>query len=187
MLKNFIALLVTVATLSSHALAPMSSANELEKAFNKLHFSLTTKWDGKDKAYYNAKKDAFKVEVRALQKKGLTNEQLLNFSKSKIQDKQVAADFDKMLKVIEADKLTQKEANELIVKNLSKNYKQGASWSGSGNAVLWAVIIVALMLAAAGSSSSSCDNYYEDYVCYDYYDDWGEYWYTDCSWETYCY
>ncbi len=96
-----------------------------------------------------------------------------------------------MMALVQINKLSAAEARKMMNDTFAKNYNRGASWSGDG--VLYGALIVLILVAiiagaaAGGSSTGGGRSCYDEYVCYDYYDSWGYYWYSDCGYETVCY
>ena len=194
--KKISATIILMLSFSTFATAPLNHVESLKSAYDKLNFSLQVEWDQKDKVFYNLKVDSFKKEVEKLQKSGLTNEELIEFVKRNIKDKNIAQDIDNLFNTIKASKMTKVEARKFALDYVGKNYAQGASWRGSASStILLAALIVAIAILAAASSDYDydydydCDYWdcYDEYVCDEYYDDYYGYWYTDCYWETYCY
>jgi Skp family chaperone for outer membrane proteins len=181
-------LVLSIFTVQAHA-----STNEgLKAAFNELNYALTTEWDQKDNAVYEAEMKKFSAVVRDLQAKGLTNAQLLDFAKSEIKDAKAAKDLETAMTMVQINKMSSSEASKYVLDTMKKSYSTGASWNGEVFVYLAVgVLIVALAVALASSnvtysSGNSC--YYQDvYVCdqYCYYDGWGYYTcYDDCYYTT---
>ena len=175
------------------ASTPINHLNELKAAFDRLNYSIQVEWDQKDKLFYNAKVNEFKATVEALQEKGLTNEELIEFVKRNIKDENIAQDIDKLFDLIQTSSMTKAEARKFIIDYVGQNYTQGASWMGSTSA---AILIVGLLIALAVVATAGTTIYYDgpyrnycydEYECYDYYDSYYDYWYTDCGWYQYCY
>ena len=195
-IKKSLALFVLMLSFQSMATAPVNHLNELRAAFDRLNFSIQVEWDQKDKMFYNAKVSEFKKTVQALQEKGLTNAELIEFIKRNVKDKNIAGDVDKLFETMKSSSMSQAEARKFIIDYVGKNYSEGASWAGSTSAAILLVgLLIALaVVATAGSTVYYYDdpynNYYtcwEEYECYDYYDAYYDYWYTDCDWYEYCY
>ena len=194
-LRKSLALLVLMLSFQSMASTPVTHLHQLKSAFDRLNFAIQVEWDQKDKMFYNAKVSEFKKAVEALQKEGLTNEELLEFVKRNIKDKNIAGDVDSLFETIKSSSMTKAEARKFIIDYVGKNYAQGASWMGSASATILLVglLIVVAVIASAGSTVYYYDDPYtyydcwEEYECYDYYDSYYDYWYTDCDWYEYCY
>lgn len=194
MLKKFFALFLILSITTAQA--NVVSNNNLKLAFDELNYSLSVDWDQKDRAFYDAQMKKFQDEVKELQAQGLTNSEIVAFAKSQVKDEKLAKDIDTAFTMIQVNKLSEAEARKLVLDTVSKGYTQGASWRGEVAVyttiavVLVAALVVGLAVGLGGnvtvSTGSYCTNYTE-YVCYDYYDSWGYYWYTDCYYETYCY
>ncbi len=193
-IKKSLALFVLMLTFQSLASAPVNHLNELKSAFDSLNFSIQVEWDQKDKMFYNAKVNEFKKTVEALQEKGLTNEELIEFVKRSIKDDNIASDVDKLFETIKTSSMSKAEARKFIIDYVGKNYSQGASWMGSASATILVVgLLIVLAVIATAGSTVYYDNpgpyfdCYEEYECFDYYDSYYDYWYTDCDWYEYCY
>ncbi len=187
MFKKFFVSCLAFAMLTVHANAGTNQG--LKAAFDDLNYSLTVEWDQKDRAFHDAKMRAFSSKVAELQAQGLTNADLLAFAKSQIHNAALARDVEAAFNLIQINNMSIGEANTLVRDMISKSYSTGASWSGS--ALLLGGLGILLILAAVSSAGSGgtgggygCGN---EYVCYDVYDSWGYYWYTDCGYEYYCY
>ena len=193
MLKKFFALFLVFAITTVQA--NTVSNNNLKLAFDELNYALTVEWDQKDREFYDAQMKKFQAEVKELQAQGLSNSEIVSFAKSQIKDKKLAADIDNAFTVIQANKLSESEARKLVLDTFSKGYTQGASWRGEAAVyttiavVVIAAVVVGLVFGLGNVSIGGgygCTTY-SQYVCYDYYDSWGYYWYTDCYYENYCY
>ncbi len=167
--------------------------NSLKTAFDEFNYSVTVEWNQKDQKFYNQAVDKFQKEIEALQKKGLTNNELISFAKERVLDKKLSKDLDTLLKTVEVNKMSETDARKYVLGQLGSTVSQGASWNGDGVVVGVVVVALILLIVVAAATPSTGGGYYgggsscyDEYVCYDYYDDWG-YWYTDCFWETYCY
>lgn len=203
MLKKLMSLLLVFTFANASANMPKATSVEiknlqaLNNAFNDLNFSLSVEWDQTDRKFYNKKMKDFQDTVKKLQKKGLKTTQILELAKNQIKNKSVAKEMDKLFKLIEKKKLSEKDARDLLLKTLSKGSAEGANFRGRYSSVYAAAAVILLLtgvvlLAAAAASSSTgvvvgggaC---YDEYICIDYYDSWGFYWYTDCFWDVVCY
>lgn len=168
------------------------SNNNLKTAFDELNYSLSVEWDQQDRAFYDAQMAKFTAQVQELQAKGLSNAELMEFATSNIKDKNLAKEVQNAMTLVQINKLSASEARKMLLDTVGKNYSAGASWSSDG--ILYGALIVLLIVAAvAGAGGAGGGSYnggtgcYDEYVCYDYYDSWGYFWYSDCYYDTYCY
>ena len=167
--------------------------NSLKAAFDELNYSLSVDWDQKDQAFYQSQMKKFTDKVQALQAEGMTNAELLEFATANVKDANLKKEVENMMALVQINKLSASDARKMMNDTIAKNYSRGASWSGDGvlYGALIVLLLVAVIAAAAGGSGSSHSgggsSCYDEYVCYDYYDSWGYYWYSDCGYETYCY
>lgn len=193
MLRRTIALFTLICTFQVFATAPaVNFQSALKTAYNDLQFSLEVEWDQQDRAQYKSHMDSFRKKVTELQKQGLTNAEMIEFVRRNIKDEARANDLTSLITQIETSNMAPEQATELLTGFMKETYQEGASWTGyyDGYYLLVGALLVLLVIAAAaggsssGSSGSSC---YDEYVCYDYYDSWGYYMYTDCGYQTYCY
>jgi hypothetical protein len=167
------------------------SNNSLKAAIDELNYSLSVEWDQTDRTFYTAQMEKFTAKVKELQAQGLTNAELIEFSLANIKDANLAKEIRTALTVVQINKMPANEARKLMMDTMSKQYSQGASWSGDG-VLLGALVVLLLVAAIAAGGSVTVSNggvssCYNEYVCYDYYDSWGFYWYSDCFNETDCY
>jgi len=188
MFKRLTSFVLLLTVFNTYAIE--SSGTTLKDAFDSLNYSLSVEWDQQDKEFRTAKIKDFNAKVRDLQKKGLTNAELVDFAKSQINDENTKKTIDNVMTSININQLSSKEARKLILDEVKNSYQQGANWTGSGSVVLTAVVVLLVISAglAAGNNNRGFNGgiCYDDYVCYDYFDPyWG--WYTDCFYETYCY
>jgi hypothetical protein len=193
MFKKFLALALCFVVTSVHASA--LSQNNLKTAFDDLSYSLSVEWDQKDKAFYNAEMKKFQDQVATLQANGMSNQELVEFTKSQLKDEKMAKDLEVAFNMISLNKLSASDARKLVLDTVGKSYSRGASWNGAGTVIVAAAVVLILVVALAASSGGNVNvntnTYqpycYDQYNCYDYYDSWGYYWYTDCFYQTYCY
>lgn len=188
MFKRLITLMMVLAITTTTAFANTNSG--LKAAFDELNYSLTVEWDQKDKAFYNAKMEAFKSK---LAESKLTNAEMIAFVKAEVKDAKIARDMETALTMIQIQKMSRSDAANYMTETMKKSYSQGASWNG--DAVLYIglgvlLVAVALAVAAGGVSSGNGGGYYcEDvYVCDTYcYNDyyWGYTCEDDCYWSCY--
>lgn len=188
MFKKFFVSFLTFAFVSVQANA--ATNNSLKAAFDQLNYSLSVEWDQKDRTFYDSKMKEFTAQVAELQAKGLTNAELSEFALTQVKDKALAAELNTAFTMIQLNKMNQTDARKLVLDAVSKSYNRGASWSSDAFLIGGLVVLVlAVALAAAGGTVSAGGGAgcYQEYVCYDYYDSWGFYWYSDCYYETFCY
>lgn len=171
--------------------ANAATNNSLKTAFDELNYSLSVEWDQKDQSFYAAQMKKFTDKVSELQAQGMSNSELMEFATANIKDETLKTEVQNMMALVQINKLSAAEARKMMNDTFAKNYNRGASWSGDG--VLYGALIVLILVAiiagaaAGGTSSGGGRSCYDEYVCYDYYDSWGYYWYSDCGYERVCY
>jgi len=178
-LKKFVTIMMVFAIFAVQANA---TAHEgLRAAFDEMNFAITVEWDQKDKNFYEAQLKKFTTTVRELQKKGLTNAEMIEFAKSHVKDAKVAKDLDTAFSMITINKMNSEEASKYVIDSMKRAYSSGASWTGSG--VLYvaaALLLVALAVGVANGNVSGGGNggggycvedcYYYEYQCgYDWF------------------
>lgn len=186
MFKNFIAFMMIVSIFTGSASA--STQSGLKNAFNELNFALTVEWDQKDKAFYADQMKKFSATLRDLQSKGLTNSQLVDFVKSEIKNEKAAKDLQTAFTMVQINKMAPEEASKYMVEAMKKSYSVGASFNGE--AVVYVaigilIVAAAIVLVAGGRPANTNNGCYYQTECYDVYDAWGWYMYTECY--EYCY
>ncbi len=166
--------------------------NSLKAAFDEFNYAVTVEWDQKDQTVYNDAVNKFQKKIEVLQKSGLSNEDLIKFAKERVLDKKLSKDLDTFLKTVEVNKMNSSDARKYVLNNMNSTVAKGASWTSDGVIIGIVAIALILVIVVAASTPSTGGGYYggsncyDEYVCYDYYDDWG-YWYSDCGYETVCY
>ena len=179
MFKRFCLMMLAFTLLTVQANA--ATHNSLKAAFDDLNYSLSVEWDQTDKAFYDAKMDEFAKTVKELQAQGLTNQQLIDFTVSQVQDKKLAKDLETAFNMVVINKMSPTEAHKYVTEVMSNNYSRGASWGGE--VVLGAiglVVFVALAAVVVGSAKIE-DGCYKIRHCDDYCV--GSSCYTDCKYE----
>lgn len=182
--------LMLVLTTQSIANVPAVAATDanLKSSFDKLSFELS-QVDGKDPAVNQAIIAAFHAEIAELKAQGLTDADLLAYSKENMPNEQMKSELANMLTTIEINQLSEGEAKKLVVDAVKKGSATGSNYLGSSaTTALYALAIVLLVVVIVAAADASCeDGTYEEYVCDDYYDSYGYYLYSDCYYDTYCY
>jgi hypothetical protein len=193
-LKKLVTLMMVVSifTVQAHA----ATENGLKQAFNEMTYSVE-QLDPSDKAAVETQLKQFTAVVRDLQKKGLTNSQMIDFAKSEIKDQKVAKDLETAMNMIKINKMDSEEASKYMLETLKGSLSKGASWNGEVFiyiAVGLLIVALAVGLASGNVSSgngggygSTCydDCYYYDYQCgYDY---WGPIYCESYTCDTVCY
>ncbi len=192
MFKKLITLMMVVSifTVQAHA----ATENGLKQAFNEMTYSIEQS-DPSDKAAVEANLKQFTAVVRDLQKKGLTNQQMIDFAKSEIKDAKVAKDLETAMNMIKINKMDSEEASKYMLETLKGSLSKGASWNGEVFIyIAVGLLIVALAVglangnvSAGGGSYNTCydDCYYYDYQCgYDY---WGPIYCESYTCDEVCY
>lgn len=188
MFKKFVSLMVIFSIFSATAQA--SAAADLKQVFDELNYALTVEWNQQDKNFYTKQMETFNAEIRKLQEKGLTNEELIAFAKSQVKDAQVAKDVETAFNVISINKMSREEASNFMVETMKRSYNSGASFRGAVTllAVIGAVVVVAAIATGIGFGVTTPRYCSQQYVCdnicyYDYY--YGYTCYQDCYWACY--
>ena len=146
----FLALLILV------SLPTQAMANEgLKQAFDELNYSLSIEWDQENQEYYDSTLEKFETTVKELQEQGLTNKEIVAFSVSQVKNKKFGADIKYAFDVIEAEKLNQTEAQDLMLEVINKTYQKGASWEVyPGGFITYGFVAIGIIILAAALSAS---------------------------------
>jgi hypothetical protein len=191
MFKKLITLMMVVSifTVQAHA----TTQNGLKAAFDEMNYSLTVEWDQKDQGFYEGQLKKFTSVVRDLQKKGMTNAQMIDFAKSEVKDAKVAKDLETAFSMITVNKMSSEDASKYMMDSMKRAYSNGASWNGDVMVYLAVgLLIVALAVGLSGSSSGSTGhtgggyNCYSDCYYYDYYCGYN-YWCEGYTCDDVCY
>lgn len=164
MLKKITALLLVLAFTHVNAATPVRQANafssELNRSLDDLNFKINVEWDQKDTKFFDQSITNFENEIAALQKEGLTTKDLVNHALAKIKDKQVLGDIGRMANVVEENQMSPDEARAFVVSKLNSTYSHGASWSGRGQATIYAVAAIICVLIWTNATHKSEKNVY---------------------------
>ncbi|HLW55986.1 MAG TPA: hypothetical protein VKY27_01295 [Bacteriovoracaceae bacterium] len=193
MFKRMMSLMLVCALFTVSAQA--TTQNGLKAAFDELNYALTVEWDQKDKDFYMEQMKSFRSKISDLQAMGLSNQELIEFAKSEVKNKKLAAELETAFTMISINKMNAEQASEYLVDIVKKGYSTGASWNSDagiwiGVGVLLIVVGIAVAAGGGGGSSSGGGSYYCtdiyvcDWTCYnDYY--YGYTCYDYCYWTCY--
>ena len=189
MLRRIFALTLLACLFTVQANANTSSG--LAEAFKSFQTKMD-KWDMKAQEVYKSNLKQFRDAIKT---EGVSDADLLEFAIAEIDNEKVANDLRTAYTLIKIENMEPQAAMKLITEKLAaaNSSEQGANWAGTGVIIgiaAVALIVTVAVLASGGSvtvTPGGGGGCYDEYVCYDYYDDWGFYLYTDCWWETWCY
>lgn len=173
MFKKFFTMMMVVAifTVQAHA----TTQDGLKAAFDEMNYALSVEWDQKDQNFYETQLKNFTATIRELQKKGLTNAQMIDFAKSQVKDQRMAKDLETAFTMITINKMSSEEASKYMMESMKRSYSNGAAWAGDVLIYLGAaLLIVGIAVALGGSGSTTTTHTGGGYTCYD-----------DCYWYTY--
>lgn len=164
---------------SAHA----TTNNGLKAAFDELNYALTVEWDQKDQEFYKSQMEKFNSTLNSLQKSGMSNQEMIDFTLSQLKDENMKKDLKTALMMVQINQMNQKEAQKYVTDVMNKSYSRGASWGGEiivGAIVL--VLIVAVAAIVAGKARVNEDQgCYEVWKCDNYCS--GNFCYEDCYYE----
>ena len=138
-MKVFFALMISLSVLSTTAMASVHDG--LQIAFEEMAYSVEV--DGEEAAAT----ELFLERLGELQKQGLKNEDLINFSLAQIKDQKKAAQIAEVYKLIEAEQMSDEQLKDLVSMTRAEAFKKGASWSGTATIVTSAIVIIAVGVA----------------------------------------
>lgn len=155
MFKKITALLLLTAFTNVYATAPIERTravqNELSKTFDSLNYKLNVEWNQKDAKFFDETVAGFEKEIAALQKDGLTKQELIKYTLDKVKDQEIKKEINELAKIVKESQMTDQEARAFVVQKLNSTYSHGASWSGSRlgihTALIIGVIIIILVVA----------------------------------------
>jgi hypothetical protein len=149
-LKKMTALFLLTAFTQVYAVTPVQQsfalADELNRTFDELNYSLNVEWDQKDATYLDKTLANFEKEITHLQKAGLSKEALIQNTLDKIKDKQSREEIASITKVIHENQMSNEEARAFALSKLNATYAHGASWSGSRMGVHVALLLGVIIL-----------------------------------------
>lgn len=150
MLKKILATIIIVSFTQVYANYVTAERKELEshmaQAFDQLNYRLNVEWNQVDNAYFNEAMNDFEAQIADLQSKGLSNEQLVEFTTANIKDKASLEEVKKLSNVISQNNLSAAEARAFAVSKLNATYSKGASWSGGKGMIKVALLVAAVII-----------------------------------------
>ncbi|MGZ3787302.1 MAG: hypothetical protein ACXVLQ_02200 [Bacteriovorax sp.] len=150
MLKKTTAVLLISAFTHVYAVTPGLQANaltsEVDNTFNELSYKLNVEWDQKDGKFLNQSIAEFENEIAALQKEGLTNQDLVDHALTKIKDKRVLNDVRQIVNEVQENQMTPDEARAFVISKLNSIYSHGASWSGAASIAAVSIAAIAAIV-----------------------------------------
>lgn len=150
MLKKMTALFLLTAFTQVYAVTPVQQsfalADELNRTFDELNYSLNVEWDQSDANYLDKTLVNFEKEIAHIQKAGLSNEALIQNTLDKIKDKQSREEIAAITKVIQENQMSNEEARAFALSKLNATYAHGTSWSGSRMGVHVALLLGVIIL-----------------------------------------
>jgi hypothetical protein len=155
---------------SLNVMASTGTVQELEKALDDYHYSLSVEWDQKDQAFYDSKTKEFFSKMESMIKNdGLTQEQVLTLVSKKVNNPKVVESL-KLKAALMGKAASAEELAKMIKDSTDDMYAQGASWNGQ---VIVPVVIGLLVVAAISYSiwwgaTHECVAYEQQYVCNTY-------------------
>lgn len=157
MLRKFAALLMITAFTHVSAMTPIARTAELNKTFDELNYSLNVEWDQKDEKFFDASIDDFEKKIAELQKEGMSNKELIEYTMSKIKDKKTKDEVHAIVEAVNGSDMNSDEARAFVMTKLSKTYANGASWSGGRVglklALLLGIILIICLCSGDGDDT----------------------------------
>jgi hypothetical protein len=144
MLLKKTTLLLLSLLLSLQAMAANNSG--LAEAINELQYELTVNWDQQDQNFYQDQTKIFSEKIKELQGRGLSNQQLIDYTVSRIKDEKLAKDAQSAFTMIQLNNMSSEEAQHYVKELIGKRYNTGASWTGDAAEV---IITIAFLAAIA--------------------------------------
>lgn len=207
-MKTLMTFMLSMMILCQSALA--SNSENFEQMLKELEYSLTVEWDQKDKKYYEQAMERFYREMSELQKRGLSNREMLSVIERTSLNTKVVSEMKHLIGQLDVEKLSLEETKNLVMKAFREGQAKGGNWMMSDVVILasfFAIVGVAVLLivdylkkekAKCEANPASCqptgspiDDIYaieDDYSCEyvdtcEYYPDGTYYCYTT----SYCY
>lgn len=169
MFTRLISFFLVFITFTVHVQA--GTENGIKAAFDELNYSLTVEWDQKDQSFFNAQTEKFTREVIALQKAGLTNQEMLDAVLNEVKDKNLVRDIKATYSLVSINALSAEEAQAQVKDLLQRSYNTGASWSAGS--VFFGMVLMIAIIAVVGivyqeELKKEGERCYMAWKCHDY-------------------
>lgn len=159
MLRKITALIMLTSFTHAFAMSPVMETSAMSEAlgrtFDEMNYSLNVEWDQKDQTFFKGTVDGFEREIQNLQKEGLTNKELIDYTLAKIKDKQTLSDVKEIATAINDSEMSGDEARAFALEKLNGTYSQGASWSGSRHGVKMVLLLGLIILICCSVKKDS--------------------------------
>jgi hypothetical protein len=187
MLKKIVAALLLFSMTQVFANQLNSEKREMEsqmaQSFDQLNYRLNVEWNQIDGVFFDETMNDFEKQISDLQSKGLSGDDLANFTMSRIKDSASQQEVIKLTSLINKNNMSAADAKAFAISKLNNTYAHGASWSGGKVHIKVALLVAAVIIIAIHvrakhkdeptptTTPEPCyDNYsYEyDYYCHPY-------------------
>lgn len=182
-MKNIISIILAL-TLTSSTFAQTGSLNQLGTIVDEFQYAMSVQWDQKDEAFAEASTKIFLTKAQAiLAEKKLDPKELENFLEQRIGSKKTLEAMK--LQIALNPNLTTSEFLELIRKNQSSFYSEGANWNGTGATLgliglIGGFVGLILLISWASGPGANCLRHEMQYYCYERFDLEGNMTRQDC-------
>lgn len=135
MLKKLVASFVLTAFTQAYAVTPVqqsfSMADELNRSFDELNYKINVEWNQTDSKFMGKALDDFEKEITTLQSKGLSADQLIEYTLNNVKDQKTKDEILAIANAVNENQMNSEEARAFVLTQLDKMYSHGTSWSGS--------------------------------------------------------
>jgi hypothetical protein len=152
---------------SLNVMASTGTVQELEKALDDYHYSLSVEWDQKDQKFYDAKTSEFFSQLEKMIKEdGLSRDQMMTVVDKKVNSKAVIESLKLKMNLLSKNSSSEDLA-KLIKESSQDMYARGASWNGD----LVFPVVIGLVLAAVVGYAAYWDAHHvcvqtsSQYIC----------------------
>ncbi len=167
-MKKFFSVLLMVAFINN-SFASVNYQKQLNASFNDVSYKLSQLSDSNGESARKVVKE-FTDELNEMISKGLSKQELIEFTKKNIGSEIVAKEMDLILKTTDLTKMTDRQVVELVIETMKNGSAAGSNYIGD---YVWQVagILVAVVILVAIFTAEGCDSTVEECPVYDpYYD-----------------
>ena len=166
-LKSFFVLLTAFSMYFTQASTPFVQSPPLQQAYANLKYHLEVEWDQEDILFYKEHMAQFMQTIQELRKKGLADDELMDFVRENIKDQKLIDHLTLLTAGLDTSEMDQDELMDFIL-DISRNNPsgQGASWASIfsrkkiiplGITVAFTVVLTALLISRLSDDDTKTD------------------------------
>jgi hypothetical protein len=161
MFNRFFGLALILALVTTQSFAVTATGNGLKSALDELSYTMDVEGAALSPEAKQEAISRFAQSLSDLRAQGMTNQEMISFVQSQIQDKKVAQETAAQYALLQTNNLSQEQVQGILKNLASRMYAKGASWNGDSSLPTIGIIVGLLVLVvglALLSGKDPCAN-----------------------------